>query len=355
MTSAYTIAGIVRRNRLSIAISLLISAIACFALYQALRGIDVRDVIIALKAQSGRTIVAASCFVVAGYVTLTLYDFFALRTIERRDVPFQAAAFASFTSYTIGHTLGAATLTGGAVRLRIYSAWGLSVADIAKIAFITGLTFWLGTALALGTALLCAPEAASVVDHLPPWAHQTAGLLSLLSITCYLLWLTRRARHVGYRHWRIALPDVRFTLLQATIGATDLGMVTLAMYTLLPSGPTVDLPTLAVVFLTATLLGTISHAPGILGVMEATMLIGLPQLRKEELLATLLTFRVLYFVIPLLLAALAFSLREWWLITRPRARHVGRCRRLIAAVCTGNRATPPKPCKPSHPKLGSSP
>ena len=66
---------------------------------------------------------------------------FALRTIGYRAVPFQVAAVASFTSYTIGHALGAATLTGGAVRLRIYSVWGLSVVDIAKIAFVTGMTF----------------------------------------------------------------------------------------------------------------------------------------------------------------------------------------------------------------------
>jgi len=319
VTGTSMIAGILRRKRLSIAVSLLICAIACFTLYQVLHDINTDAVVAALRHQSGRTILAAGGFVVAGYVTLTLYDFFALRTIERREVPFQAAAFASFTSYTIGHTLGAATLTGGAVRLRIYSAWGLTVADIAKIAFVTGLTFWLGTALVLGSALLLAPEAASVVDHLPLWAHQIAGLSALLCICGYLVWLAPRPRRVGYRNWSITLPGVPFALLQTAIGATDLSLVALAMYTLLPVSPVVDFPTLAVVFLIATLLGTISHAPGSLGVMEATMLIGLPQLRKEELLATLLTFRVLYFVLPLLLAALAFSLREVWLAMRLRS------------------------------------
>jgi uncharacterized membrane protein YbhN (UPF0104 family) len=73
-----------------------------------------------------------------------------------------------------------------------------------------------------------------------------------------------------------------------------------------------------VIFVTATLLGTVSHVPGSLGVIEAALLIGLPQFRKEELLAALLTFRVAYFVIPFLLAALALGLHELGLLARPR-------------------------------------
>ena len=59
------------------------------------------------------------------FVTLTFYDFFALRTIGRDAVPYRVAAIASFTSYTIGHNLGATVFTAGAIRFRIYSAWGL--------------------------------------------------------------------------------------------------------------------------------------------------------------------------------------------------------------------------------------
>ena len=65
-------------------------------------------------------------------------------------MPYRIAALASFTSYSIGHNLGATVFTGGAVRFRIYSAWGLGIIDVAKIAFVTGLTFWLGNAFLLG-------------------------------------------------------------------------------------------------------------------------------------------------------------------------------------------------------------
>jgi hypothetical protein len=252
-----------------------------------------------------------------GYITLTFYDVFALHIIGRRTIPFHVAALASFTSYTIGHSLGAATLTGAVVRLRVYSPWGLSVLDIAKIAFVTGMTFWLGNAFVLGGAMACAPEAASVVDRLPPWINHIFGLSALLGIACYLTWLAPRPRTVGYANWKLVLPSARLTLVQTGIGAMDLCLVTAAMYTLLPQNPAVDFVPVLVIFVTATLLGTVSHVPGSLGVIEAALLIGLPQYPKEELLAALLTFRVAYFVIPFLLATLVLGLRELGLVARP--------------------------------------
>ena len=66
------------------------------------------------------------------------------------NVPYRVNALAAFTSYSIGHNVGASVFTGGAVRYRIYSAWGLNAIDVAKICFLAGLTFWLGNAAVLG-------------------------------------------------------------------------------------------------------------------------------------------------------------------------------------------------------------
>ena len=318
MTSSAAVVGKLGRNWLGVALSLLVGAGVSVALWHLLRDIDVGKVAAAFTAQPIGNIAVAGVFVILGYVTLTFYDVFALRVIGRRAVPFHVAALASFTSYTIGHSLGAATLTGAVVRLRIYSAWGLNVLDIAKIAFVTGMTFWLGNAFVLGGAMAYAPQAASGVDHLPLWINRIIGLTALLGIACYLAWLAPRPRTVGYANWKLVLPTMRLTLVQTGIGAMDLCLVTLAMYALLPQIPAVAFVPVLVIFVTATLLGTVSHLPGSLGVIEAALLIGLPQFRKEELLAALLTFRVAYFVIPFLLATLALGLRELGLVARPR-------------------------------------
>ena len=295
---------------IGVAIGLLIVVIAGAALFRLLRDIDLDEVVAALRAKSVREVAIAGGVVLASYVTLTLYDFFALRTIGRNTVPYRIAALAGFTSYAIGHNLGATVFTGGAIRFRIYSAWGLSIIDVAKIAFVTGLTFWLGNAFLLGFGMSYAPAAASAVNQLPAWVNRGIGLSGLALIVGYLIWLTPRPRVVGRSDWRIVLPDLRLTVVQIGIGVLDLTLGALAMYMLLPDHPSIDFITLLVIFVTATLLGFLSHAPGSLGVFEAAMLVGLPLFQKEGLLASLLIFRLLYFVFPLFVAALLLSLRE---------------------------------------------
>ncbi len=138
------------RGTISAVISAAVLAVAGVILYKLLQDADFGKVLATLKAQSPEKITIAAVFVVAGYITLTFYDYFALHAIDRGKVPYTIAALASFTSFTIGHSLGAAVLTGGLIRFRIYSAWGLTVLDIAKIAFITSITFWLGNAFLSG-------------------------------------------------------------------------------------------------------------------------------------------------------------------------------------------------------------
>ena len=83
-------------------------------------------------------IVLAALFVAAGYFTLTFYDLFAVRAIGPHDIPYWIA-LSAFTSYSIGHNVGASVFTGGAVRYRIYSAHGgLNAIDVAKSVFWRG-------------------------------------------------------------------------------------------------------------------------------------------------------------------------------------------------------------------------
>jgi hypothetical protein len=103
------------------------------------------------------------------------------------------------------------------------------------------------------------------------------------------------------------------TLVQILIGVVDLGFCALAMYLLMPAQPGIDFISLAVVFILATLLGFASHAPGSIGVFDAAMLVALPEFGKEQLLATLVVFRILYFMIPFGIAISIMGARELWL------------------------------------------
>ena len=140
----------------------------------------------------------------------------------------------------------------------------------------------------------------------------------LAAIAVYLMWLLPRPRVIGRDGWTLTLPSARSTLLQIGIGIADLGLAAFAMFVLicrLRAGR----PRQAVIaFVLGALLGFVSHAPGSLGVFDAAMLIALPQVEKEQLLAALVIFRGLYFLIPFAIALTAFGIRELWMPARTR-------------------------------------
>ena len=302
-------------KRLGVAASLFIIAFAVTTLIRTLKGVDTGVILTALTEIPPGNIALAALCVVCAFGTLTFYDFFALRTIGKKHVPYRIAALSSFTSYVIGHNIGATVFTGGAIRFRIYSDYGLSAIDVAKICFLSGLTFWLGNLFVLGAGMAWHPAAASAMDLLPPQLNRLIALGCLTGIAAYLVWIFtgKGRRQLGQHGWKVFLPSAPLTLLQMLIGVVDLGFCATAMYLLMPAQPHIDFLSLAVVFILATLLGFASHAPGSLGVFDAAMLVALPQYGREQLLATLLVFRVLYFVIPFAIAISIMGMRELWL------------------------------------------
>jgi uncharacterized membrane protein YbhN (UPF0104 family) len=333
-------------KRLGIAASLLIIVLAVTILVRTLRGIDASIILTALTDIAPHRIALAALCVVGAFCTLTFYDFFALRTIGKNHIPYRIAAMSSFTSYTIGHNIGATVFTGGAIRFRIYSDYGLTAIDVAKICFLSGLTFWLGNLFVLGIGMVVHPSAASSMDLLPAAMNRLIGVGCLSGIAVYFIWLVtgKARRELGQNGWKVVLPSARLTLLQILIGVVDLGFCALAMYLLMPTEPYIDFISLAVVFILATLLGFASHAPGSIGVFDAAMLVALPEFGREQLLATLVVFRILYFLIPFGISISIMGMRELWLnVVQPWQE-----RRRLSEACTAS-ATVRQPIESRQP------
>jgi len=308
-------------HKLGVAISIAVIAAACYVLFHILRGIDVDEVLDAMGQTEPRSVALAAVFVAAGYFTLTFYDLFAVRAIGRPEVPYRVNALAAFTSYSIGHNVGASVFTGGAVRYRIYSAWGLDAIDVAKVCFLAGLTFWLGNAAVLGMGIAYHPEAASAIDQLPAEVNRALALLIIAGLLVYIGWVSVKPRCFGRGSWTVRLPGGGLTLVQIGIGIVDLGFCALAMYVLVPDEPNLGFVVVAVIFVAATLLGFASHSPGGLGVFDAAMLVGLWQMDKEELLAGMLLFRLLYYITPFVISVLVLAVREILLGARLKRMH----------------------------------
>src|SRR5262249_31944048 len=188
--------------------------------------------------------------------------------------------------------------------------WGLSAIDVAKVCFVTGLTFWLGNACVLGLSVVIDPHAASAVDQLPPHVNRALATTSLAVVGLYLAWLWPEPRTIGVNNWKLTLPGPGLTLIQIAIGALDLGLSALAMFLLMPDEPRIEFMTFVVIFVAATLLGFLSHAPSGLGVFDAMMLVALDQFSAEKIVASVLLFRFVYYIVPLLIALTLFGGRE---------------------------------------------
>jgi glycosyltransferase 2 family protein len=290
------------KSLLGVILGVAIAASAIYALTHTLRHVNYSDVLETVRRTDTHLIALALLLVVTSYGTLTLYDLFALRTIKRTDVPYRIAALASFTSYPIAHGIGAVALISPVIRYRIYSSNGLNTLDVANICFLTGLTFWLGNLTALGLSILNEPDAVSLIDYLPPPFNRWLALALLVGVAAFLVWSWRHPRSIGTRRWPVKLPSGPMVLLQIVIGIVDLGAAALAMYVLIPAGTDIEISRVVAVFIVATMLGFASHAPAGIGVFDAAILIGLGGDDKEPLLAALLMFRVLYHLLPFVLA-----------------------------------------------------
>lgn len=204
---------------------------------------------------------------------------------------------------------------------------------------MTGLTFWLGNLTVLGLGMVYEPTAATAVDHLPVAVNRGLGTAALAMLLGYLIFVQRRPRSFGADNWQVTLPDGRLSLVQILIGITDLGLCALAMSMLIPPEPAIGFVALAVIFVFATLFGFASHAPGSLGVFDAAMLVGLGQFDREELVAGLLLFRLIYFVIPFVLAVVIVGSRELLMMASVASEHRSRGPDGAARPAQGNSRT----------------
>jgi uncharacterized membrane protein YbhN (UPF0104 family) len=175
---------------------------------------------------------------------------------------------------------------------------------------VAGLTYWLGNATVLGLGIFFAPEAASAINHLPEWFNRLLAGITIAVLIANVTWVWIQPRTIHLDGWQVTLPGGPLTFLQIVIGIVDLGFCAAAMYLLLPDQPHINFIMLAVIFVSATLLGFASHSPGGLGVFDAAMLLALWQFDREDLLASLLLFRLLYYIIPFALALAILGARE---------------------------------------------
>ncbi|HYP70220.1 MAG TPA: lysylphosphatidylglycerol synthase domain-containing protein, partial [Variovorax sp.] len=116
-------------------------------------------------------------------------------------------------------------------------------------------------------------------------------------------------RRWNIRGHRIEPPSVRMALLQLTLSCLNWSLVGAVVWVLLQSR--VGYPHVLAVLLTSAMATLIVRVPGGLGVLE-TVFVALLAYRvpQGQLLAALLAYRGIYYLFPLLIAAVAYAVTE---------------------------------------------
>ena len=307
-------------------LSLLVFAGVALALRRELEQFRLSNILGHLRAIPASAIADATLCTAASYWLLGFYDVLALRYLDK-VVPYSRTIFTSFIAYSFGHNFGIAAFTGGAVRYRLYASAGLNAADVATVAAFCTVTTAIGLGALAGVSFMFAPHQGMNPPHMNHHIVQALGAVLLLLIAAYALWSLTGPREIEFRGWALRAPAPSVALPQIVLAVVDLGLSAMVLWLLLPAGSGVSLLMFAGAYSTAITAGVISHVPGGLGVFESLIVLALPSVPADQLLGSLLAWRAIYYVLPLLVAALLFGGQE----LRAQRSKLARIEQLAAA------------------------
>ncbi len=244
-------------------------------------------------------------------LSLALYSSFDLLGRHYTGHPLRAPTVmrVTFISYVFNLNLG--SLVGAvALRYRLYSRLGLDTGTITRVLSLSLLTNWMGYLLLAGAIF------AFQTPALPPdWrvgrtGLQMAGFVLLAVALLYLLLCAlSRQRRLTLRGRRFDIPSLPLAALQLAMGAANWLLMGGVMFMALQQK--IDFTAVVGVLLLAAVASFISHVPAGLGVLEAVFVVLLsPLLPRNELLASVLVYRAIYYLAPLALATVLYLVAE---------------------------------------------
>ena len=292
-------------------IAAFIFAVALYFLHNELKHYSYHDIILHFRAIPAYSLYLALALTAANYVVLSGYDTMAVRFI-RHPLPYRKTVFGSFLSYAFSQGLGFGFLVGSTMRFRLYTAWGLSALEIANMVAFNGLTFWMGYMFLAGIIFLIEPVAIPKLVHLPFLTLKPLGIIALGLVLAYLLIGLLRKKPVKILRWEFSVPSVKYFLIQILVSSMDWSIAASVCYVLLPHTTHFTYFGFLGIFLLAQVVGIISHVPGGIGVFESIVVMILsPKIPASQLLGSLIAYRAIYYLLPLLTASVLFAGNEF--------------------------------------------
>ncbi|MGP0058262.1 MAG: lysylphosphatidylglycerol synthase transmembrane domain-containing protein [Beijerinckiaceae bacterium] len=298
-------------------IGLIVVGVSLWLLHEEFRGEAVGAHVWAnLKATAFRQYALAATATLIAYAALAWYDRIALLHLGVKHISWLFITLCSFTTYALGHNIGASVFSGAMVRYRAYSSKGLSAAQIVVLVGVCSLTFGLGTLLLSGLVLTITPEQLQRLNgFLPayltdPTIARLIGILCLGIAAAYAAGSVLRLRPLVIGGFRIEYPRPAITVRQFLAASMELLGAAGIIYFALPETGNPGYFFVLGVFLASFSAALVSHAPGGLGIFELLFVHAMPDVNSLDVLTALVVFRLLYLILPLLFALVVVVLFE---------------------------------------------
>ncbi|WP_170332926.1 bifunctional lysylphosphatidylglycerol flippase/synthetase MprF [Ruegeria arenilitoris] len=290
-----------------LAIPLLITLIALTVLHDLSAHVKWADVKADIAGTSWRLLFFAVCWTAFSFLSLSFYDVFAVQSVAEGKVPLPVAGMAGASGYAVSNCLGFSYITGTAIRYRIYASLGLDLGRVAGVIATSWVAFWMGLVLILGILLTTHPDGISKVMPISEITETSIGVAMLIGLISLFIWLSSGGRRLAFAGVGFNLPGGRLAGLLTVAAVGDLFGASMSLYVLMPDDLGVGYPYFFTIYIAAIAVGILSHAPGGLGVFEATLIAGLGASGRSDVIAALLLYRVVYTFLPFGIASVSIA------------------------------------------------
>lgn len=283
---------------------------AIYLLYHKLKAYDMAQIRESMDQISHWRILASIGLMIINYIILIGYDWLALIAI-RKPLPLRRTALVSFIGQAVSYNFGA-LLGGTTVRYRFYSAWGFSLEEIVRLVLMLAVTFWVGALGLCGLVFIISPPDIPIelLEKMPLKDVRILGVILLSIAMTYLVmcFFVRKPVHIFGKEF--VFPPPKIAILQAIVAGVDLIAAAGCMYVLLPSDLNITFIQFLPSYLMAQVAVVLTHVPGGVGVFELVILHMTHTPREQVVVAAVLCFRIIYFILPLLGAAVLLAVYE---------------------------------------------
>lgn len=287
--------------------------LAACMLYRQLSKYSWDDIEAALFDIPTRNLWLACLASVGGYVALSSYDYLALRYIKRKLAAWKWI-FAGFIGFSVSNNAGHAIVSGGTIRYRLYTRWRFHGGEIVRMVTFSGFTYLVACFFLIIIGYIITPEHAFGGGSVSKLTTEIVTVGAVLGLAVYFGLSLFYKKPLMVKGVVFEMPSLPMALAQVVIGAADILMASLVLYFSLI--PFVEIPfTVFIgVFIIAQVLGVFSQVPGGLGVFEGLFMYIIPGDHNQAMLfGALIAYRVIYYLLPMVLSAVMLFTYEGYL------------------------------------------